>query len=65
MEGTNSKADFQDQFFSPESVASFDMNDPEKNYFNDKLQDTGFPYFSKQLKHQTSFLLFVIFTLEA
>ena len=45
MEGSNSKPDFEDKkttFFSTESVAPYDMNDPGKNYFNDKLQDIFF-----------------------
>ena len=49
MEGSNSKADFEDKkttFFSNESVASCDMNDPDKNYFNDKLQEIDSPCFS-------------------
>ena len=49
MEGTNSSTDFKDKkttFFSTESVASGDMNDPDKNYFNDKLQEIDSPYFS-------------------
>ena len=64
MEGTNSKTDFEDQkttFFSTESVSSGDMNDPDKNFFNDKLQEIDSPYFSfenfkvfsKQLKDKT------------
>ena len=49
MEGSNSKANFEDKkttFCSTESVTSCNMNDPDKNYFNDKLQETDFPYFS-------------------
>ena len=49
MEGSNSKADFEDKkttFFSTELVAPCDMNDPDKNYFNDKLQEIDSPYFS-------------------
>ena len=33
-------------FFSTESVVPCDVNDPGKNYFNDKLQDIEFLYFS-------------------
>ena len=49
MEGSNSKGNFEDKkttFFSTESVTPCNMNDPDKNYFNDKLQETDFPYFS-------------------
>ena len=52
LEGTRSKADFEDKkaaFFSPESVASCDMNDPDKSYFSDKLQKIDFPYFSFEI----------------
>ena len=40
MEGSNSKGNFEDKkttFFSTESVTPCNMNDPDKNYFNDKL----------------------------
>ena len=33
-------------FFSTKSVAPCDMNDPDKDYFNDKLQEIDSPYFS-------------------
>ena len=49
MKGSNSKADFEDKrttFFSTESVEPCDMNDLDKNYFNDKLQEIDSPYFS-------------------
>ena len=49
IEGSNSKADFEDKkntFFSTESVAPCDMNDPDNNYFNDKLQEIDSPYVS-------------------
>ena len=42
MEGSNSKSDFEDKkttFFSTQSVAPFDMNDPDKIYFSDELQE--------------------------
>ena len=51
IEGSNSKADFEDKkntFFSTESVAPCDMNDPDNNYFNDKLQEIDSPYVSFQ-----------------
>ena len=51
MEGSDSKADFEDKkttFFSTESVAPCDMNDPDKNYFNDKFQEIDSQYFSFQ-----------------
>ena len=49
MEGSNSKANFEGKkttSFSTESVTPCNMSDPDKNYFNDKLQETDFPYFS-------------------
>ena len=49
MKCSNSKADFENKkttFSSTESVASYDMNNPDKNYFNDKLQEIDSPYFS-------------------
>ena len=50
IEGSNGKVDFEDKkiifFFSIESVVPCDVNDPGKNYFNDKLQDIEFLYFS-------------------
>ena len=49
MEGSNNQTDFQDKettFFSFESVAPCDMNNPDKNYFSDKLREIDSPYFS-------------------
>ena len=71
IEGSNSKADFEDKkntFFSTESVAPCDMNDPDNNYFNDKLQEIDSPYFSfenfkifsRQLKEKAYFLFPVL-----
>ena len=37
---------FESNFFSFESVLSSDKTDPDKNFFNDKLQQTDSPYFS-------------------
>ena len=48
MDGLNSKVDFEDKkttFLSTKLVASCDMNDPDKNYFNDKLQEIDSPYY--------------------
>ena len=45
IEGSNGKVDFEDKkiiFFSTESVVPCDVNDPGKNYFNDKLQEIEF-----------------------
>ena len=71
MEGSNSKADFEEKislFFSTDSVAPCDMNDPDKNYFNDKLQEIDFPYFSfqnfkifsRELKEKAFIYLFIL-----
>ena len=71
VEGSNSKADFEDKkitFFLTESVAPCDMNDPDNNYFNDKLQEIDSPYFSfenfkifsRQLKEKAYFLFPVL-----
>ena len=49
MEGSNTKADFEHKkttFFSTELAAPCDMNDPDKNYFNDKLQEIDSSHFS-------------------
>ena len=49
IEGSNSKADFEDTkttFSSTESVVLCDMNKSDKNYFNDKRQEIDSPYFS-------------------
>ena len=49
MEISNTKADFEDKnttFLSTELVAPSDINDSEKNYFNDNLQEVDSPYFS-------------------
>ena len=49
MKGSNSKADFEYKkttFFSNELVAPCDMNDPDKNYFNNKRQGIDSSYFS-------------------
>ena len=37
---------FESSFFSFESVLSSDKTDPDKNFFNDKLQQIDSPYFS-------------------
>ena len=37
---------FESNFFSFESVLSSDKTDPDKNFFNDKLQQIDSPYFS-------------------
>ena len=39
---------FESNFFSLESVLSSDKTDPDKNFFNDKLQQIDSPYFSVQ-----------------
>ena len=42
MKGTSSKTNSEDKkttSFSNQSVASSDINDPDKYYFNDKLQE--------------------------
>ena len=39
---------FESNFFSLESVLSSDKTDPEKNFFNGKLQQIDSPYFSVQ-----------------
>ena len=36
----------ESNFFSFESVLSSDKTDPDKNFFNDKLQQIDSPYFS-------------------
>ena len=68
MEGSNSKADFEDKrktFFSTESVEPCDMNDLDKNYFNDKLQEIYSPYFSfENFKIFSMQLKFAILILE-
>ena len=49
MEGSNTKPDFKDKkttFLSTESVVPCGMNDPDKNYFNNSLQNTDSAYFS-------------------
>ena len=38
--------DFESNFFFFESVLSSDNTDPDKNFFNDKLQQIDFSYFS-------------------
>ena len=51
MEISNTKADFEDKnttFLSTELVAPSDINDSEKNYFNDNLQEVDSPYFSSE-----------------
>ena len=67
MKGSNSKADFEDKrttFFSTESVEPCDMNDLDKNYFNDKLQEIDSPYFSfenfKIFSRQLKFAILVL-----
>ena len=67
MEGSNSKADFEDKrttFFSTESVAPCDMNDLDKNYFNDKLEEIDSPYFSfgnfKIFSRQLKFAILIL-----
>ena len=37
---------FETKLFSFQSILSSDNNDPDKNFFNDKLQETDSPYFS-------------------
>ena len=37
---------FESNFFSFESVLSSDSTDPDKNFFNNKLQQIDSPYFS-------------------
>ena len=37
---------FESDFFSFELVLSSDKTDPDKNFFNDKLQQIDSPYFS-------------------
>ena len=37
---------FESNFFSFESVLSSDNTDPDKNFFEGKLQQTDSPYFS-------------------
>ena len=39
---------FESNFFSFESVLSSDKTDPDKNFFNDKLQQIDSPYFSAE-----------------
>ena len=49
MEGSNNKADIKDKkttFFSTGSVAPCDINYPDKNCFNGKLQEIDSLYFS-------------------
>ena len=63
MKGSNSKVILKTKiplFFSTEWVAPCDMNDPDKNYLNDKLQEIDYTYFffenfkvfSRQLKEK-------------
>ena len=37
---------FESKFFSFESILESDYNDPDINFFNDKLQEIVSPYFS-------------------
>ena len=37
---------FEAKLFSFQSILSSDNNDPDKNFFNDKLQEIDSPYFS-------------------
>ena len=37
---------FESNFFSFDSVLSSDKTDPDKNFFNEKLQQIDSPYFS-------------------
>ena len=37
---------FESKLFSFQSILSSDNNDPDKNFFNDKLQEIDSPYFS-------------------
>ena len=67
MEGSNSKADFEDKkttFFSSDSVSPCDMNDLDKNHCNDKLQEIDSPYFSFDHfkdNHKKKLFLFAIY----
>ena len=38
---------FESNFFSSESVLSSDKTDPDKNFFNDKLQQTDSIFLSR------------------
>ena len=49
MEGTVPKTNFQNQktsFFSLDPLLLSDVNDPDANFLNDKLQDIDSPYLS-------------------
>ena len=37
---------FETKLFSFQSILSSDNNDPDKKFFNDKLQEIDSPYFS-------------------
>ena len=54
MEGSNRKTDFaykKTSFSTTELVVPCDINDPEKNYFNDQLQEIDSPkYFFENFK---------------
>ena len=52
MEGSNRKTDFtykKTSFSTTELVVPCDINDPEKNYFNDQLQEIDSPNISLKI----------------
>ena len=58
---------FESDFFSFESVLPSDNTDPDKTFFNNKLQQTDSPYFSvgnftaiSEQLNKDNFLLFYI-----